>query len=107
MIINKYTGFAIDKDMYVPEHMYNDVRKMLEDDKSVFVVPKEITDNQLKLVYKVGFLKKLYSLILPNTITNHQIYALIGIDHQVFKSIRQMERLNSQYLELYDNKEEN
>ena len=100
MIKNRHTDFTIKKPEEVSEmesHMLDDIRKMLSD--AIFFVPTEITNNQRKLVYKVGFLKTLYSLLYPD-LSNSKIYTMIDKRWQIFKSRRQMERLCYEYINL-------
>lgn len=64
-----------------------------------FIVPDHITDNQKKLVYKIGFLKTLYALAYED-LSNVEQFKELDKDWQIFKSVRQMERLYRQYKEL-------
>lgn len=108
MIINKYTGYIISKTEEIPnlpDHIKNE---MLHFDMKdwLFIVPNEINDNHLKVVYKVGFLRDFYKQLNPN-LSYSDIYKRINSEWQVFKSERQMERLNRKYLKLMNKKEEN
>lgn len=100
MIKNKLTNFTIKEPEEVsemPNHMFDDLKDMLKD--AVFFVPENILHNQTKIVYKVGFLKTLYALLYPEH-SNKKIYQLIDKRWQIFKSVRQMERLYAEYVEL-------
>ncbi len=100
MIKNNTTDYVIKTTEEVagyPEHQLDSLRGVIDD--CVFIIPKQILDNQHKIIYKVGFLKIVISILFPNY-TNFAIYSLISQHWQVFKSIRQLERLYAEYLEL-------
>ena len=104
MIVNKRTGFAVDKKNIDLPIIRSDLKE-IDETEWLFVMPYEISDNHLKVIYKVGFLKKLYNLIFPHY-TNIQIWKIINTKWQVFVGIRQMERLWKKYNELYEKKKE-
>ncbi len=100
MIKNNTTDYVIKTTEEVagyPEHQLDSLRGVIDD--CVFIIPIRIRKNQHKLIYKVGFLKTVYSFI-HSDFTNHEIYMIIEKDWQVFKGVRQMERLYAEYLEL-------
>jgi hypothetical protein len=107
MIINQNTHFTIETPESVnsmKEHTLEELRGGIDDGYSFFV-PTEITDNQEKVVYKVGFLKKFYSLLYPQY-SNAEIYKIINKHWQVFVGVRQMERHCLKYIKLFEKSEE-
>lgn len=110
MIINKRTNYIIEypeevlkvlKVPKVPKHVYLNLD--LDTSEYIFIVPKEITDNTQKIIYKIGFLKKFYLLSNPK-MTNIEIYKIINNEWQVFVGHRQMERHWKNYIKLFDKK---
>ena len=102
MIKNKVTDFIIKKPEEVskmPNHMLTDVRAMLKD--CIFMIPDHIDNNQRKLVYKVGFLKEVYTILYPDN-KNWELFTMIDDTWQIFKSQRQMERLSAEYVRLVE-----
>ena len=98
MIVNKRTGFVIQKDTKYAISVF-DASEWL------FVVPEHIVDNHLKVVYKVGYLKKFYHMLDPN-LNNAEIFQKINTEWQVFIGERQMERLWKKYTDLFEKKGE-
>ena len=72
----------------------------------VFVVPKSITDDHERYIYKAGFLVTLIKNLQPKT-SYSNIYTKVIHEWHVFKSKRQIERLLKKYRESYYKKEEN
>ncbi len=100
MIKNNTTDYIIKTTEEVagyPEHQLDSLRGVIQD--CVFIIPDTITNNQHKLIYKVGFLKTIISILEPD-FTNFEVYNIISTHWQIFKSVRQMERLYAEYLEL-------
>ena len=105
MIINKRTNYIIEEPeeiLKVPKHVHMN----LDSSEYIFVVPKEITNNTEKIIYKIGFLKKYYSL-LNSEMSIAEIYKKINIEWQVFIGHRQMERHCKKYIKLFDKKKRN
>lgn len=104
MIINKQTNHTITDPEEVlkrPKHIFEN----FDSSEYKFVIPSEITDNQNKVIYKIGFLKIFLSLLYPEE-SNVKIYEKINKDWQVFIGIRQMERNYKKYSELFKKKRE-
>ena len=104
MIVNKRTGFAVDKNNIDLPILRFDL-KDIDESEWIFIIPKEIKDDHLKTVYKAGWLKKFYDTIFPDY-TNYEIWGIINNDWQVFVGIRQMERLWKKYDNLFEKREE-
>lgn len=108
MIINKHTNFTITDPLEVismPEHLKISLRKEELNNDFLFVIPETIQDNSYKTIYKLGWLKKFYSLLYPKY-TNVQVYRKINDLWQIFVGVRQMERMWLKYVEMYQKKEE-
>jgi len=104
MLINKRTHFKIT----VPEEVLDKpphVFEKIDATEWVFVFPEEVTDDQTKIIYKIGFLRQFLKYTNP-TLTNSEIYAIINTEWQVFVGLRQMERRWKQYVNLFVIKEE-
>jgi hypothetical protein len=106
MLKNKRTGFTIKK----PEEVLAMSESALEllktlGNELIFIIPFEIENNQSKMAYKVGFLKMYYKNLYPDK-SYADIYKIINIQWQIFKSNRQMERYASKYIELFHKKGE-
>ena len=104
MIINKRTNFIIaePKDaLSKPKHMFEN----FDGAEWYFMMPKEIKNDQMKIIYKIGFLKRLYINLKPE-LSFLQIYSIINTEWQVFIGARQMERNWKKYVDLFMKKEE-
>ena len=108
MIKNKYTNFAIkepEEILSMPEHMLIDLKRDEQESHFIFIVPPIIDDNTYKTIYKLGWLKRFYTLLYPKY-SSVQVYREINQRWQVFIGVRQMERLSLRYNEIYGKKEE-
>lgn len=108
MIINKLTGYVFEspeETSVMPSHIASSFKLEGIAIDWVFHVPVQIKDDHLKVIYKVGFLRKFYKCIFPD-VPYSKIYKIINDEWQIFKSERQMERLCKKYIELFDEKEE-
>jgi hypothetical protein len=103
MIVNKETGLLIDQESL----LYTERKDLngFHETNWLFMIPERIKDNHLKVIYKVGFLKKIYHLI-DYELSNAEIFEKINAEWQVFLGVRQMERLQKKYIDLFDKKEE-
>lgn len=104
MIINKRTNYKV----AVPEEVLGKPSHLFENmdvSEWTFIVPEEITDDQTKIIYKVGFLKLFIKYTNP-TLSFTKIYEIINTEWQVFIGVRQMERRWKQYVNLFVKKKE-
>lgn len=117
MITNKATGYIFMKPeelSSMPNHVAESFKLNGISSDYLFYIPTEIIvgdkkveikSDHLKVIYKVGFLRKFYKLLFPD-ISYSKIYKIINNEWQVFKSERQMERLSKKYTETFETKEE-
>jgi hypothetical protein len=108
MIKNKYTDFIIsdpDEVIPMPEHMLAGLRSEEQENHFIFVIPIDIDENSHKTIYKLGWLKRFYTILYPKY-SAVQIYREINQRWQIFVGVRQMERLWIRYTEIYQDKEE-
>lgn len=93
MIVNKRTGFKIDKPKNIGDLL------SIDHGEWMFFIPEDIKNDHDKVVYKVGFLFSIYKNISVK-MANREIFKIINEKWQVFKSARQMERLVKKYNEM-------
>lgn len=107
MVQNRFTTYIIknlEQVQNMKSHEIDSINPLTPHDW-IFLVPSHIGENQHKLIYKVGFLTDILSFLNPEQ-KKSDIYKVISYQWQVFKSIRQLERLYSQYQKLFVKKEE-
>lgn len=103
MLINNLTNFTLkspDDVLSLQSHVVESLRESLNKREFRFFIHSEITDNNKKVIYKVGFLRYLYKILYPD-MPYSEIYTIINTNWEVFKSDRQMERYASKYIELF------
>lgn len=107
MIQNRFTSYIIKDIEQVKNMKLHEVKSLhpLSSRDWIFSIPENIKENQHKLIYKVGFLTDILSFLNQEQ-KKIDIYRVISSEWQVFKSIRQLERLYSQYQKLFVKKEE-